>query len=279
MKMKILTFILFTLFFTSSFSQDNKGYYGAKFYVSLESILNTPIIYNLIQNVDNPSSQFDKINYGYRFTAAYVIKRNIAFGLELGTDYSNITHVSDIPNNLSNNPSLIYTKFMYDNIGITTFSILPKIEFANSSGLLPLGLSHQIGFGISNSTIKAGSYHYESSYSKDSLIQDTDNYGNTYTNNTTFYESVSSEKNLSKTDLSVPVKMYTLMYALNVRTAISKKILLSYGFRYTLNGNLNNVNAITSDAEIVPNSSFSSSIARQRRCSIISFNLGLTYAF
>ncbi len=277
--MKTLIFILFTLFISSFFSQDNKGYYGTKFYVSVESILSSPIVYNLLQNVDNNNPQFDKINYGYRFTAAYVIKRNIAFGLELGTDYSNITSISDLPVNSTNSSIKNYTKFNYDNVGITTFSIMPKIEFANSSGLLPLGLSHQIGFGVSNSTIKSGSYHYESSFSKDSTIQYTDDYGYTYSSISTFYESASGEKNLSETNLSTPVKMYTLLYALNVRTAISKKILFSYGFRYTLNGNLNNVDAITSDAGIIPNSSFSNSIARQRRCSIISFNLGLTYAF
>jgi len=272
--MKTFLFTSLLLVSTILFSQDNKGYYGTKCYVSLESVLSVPVFYNLIKQESFKSNLF---NYGYRVSAAYVIKRNLALGLELGYDYSRIFNVTSddvLISDVNGLPKIINP--YYDSLGISTFTFIPKIEFTTLNGLLPLGLTHQIGLGIGNSSIRQGEYNMSYYYESQVIVQKTDSWGYTYEDIKTTYVDVNKKQEIPAAFLPDPIKTYTLLYALNVRTALTKKLLLSYGFRYTMNGSREKKFGILS--EVVDTYSLKNDVIDQRRTNIISFNLGLTYA-
>ena len=272
--MKTILFTSILLFSSILFSQDNKGYYGTKCYVSLDSVLSVPVFYNLLNEQSFKSNLF---NYGYRVSAAYVIKRNIALGLELGYDFSRIFNVKSddiLITDVNGLPKIINPH--YDNLGISTFTFIPKIEFTTSNGLLPLGLTHQIGLGIGNSSIRQGEYNMSYNYESQVIVQKTNILGDPYEDIKTTYVNVNKKQEIPAAFLPDPIKTYTLLYALNVRTALTKKLLLSYGFRYTLNGSREKTLGIFS--EEVDTYSLKHDVINQKRTNIISFNLGLTYA-
>lgn len=262
MKSVIISIIIFSSLL--SYAQDNKGYYGSKAYFSLETNINTPLFYNLTEN-GLSLKKHDKINYGIRVSGNYIIKRNFAIGIELANDFSNIL-MSNLPN---------YNKFQnydgtydidnyryYKNLKLSTFSFIPKIEFATKNGLLPLGLSHQIGFGISKTSIRSGVYDYWLSDYSYSYINEANDFDGAY--------------EFTKENRPETIKNITLLYALNIRTALTKKVLLSYGFRYTLNinkqKNIGFLQQLNFDSQ-----RYESKVITQRFLNIIHFNLGLTY--
>ena len=70
------------------------------------------------------------------------------------------------------------------------------------------------------------------------------------------------------------------MYALSMRTAITKNILINYGFRYTFNLPVSSNGFSESDAQyFLQQNTIYESVKKQRSSSLINFNLGLTYAF
>ena len=251
--------LLITIFISSFlFSQDNKGYYGTKCYVSLESVSSIALVYNVFSDAMTTKNLF---NYGYRVSGSYVFKRNFALGLEVGTDISNISHVY-VDENFSTPTYSSNNEYSYfENLKVSTFTFIPKIEFTNSKGLLPLGLTHQIGIGITSSDIKKGTYE----------ITHLDNY---------YYDTKTTEQvTFESPFLKDPAKMLTILYALNLRTALTKKMLLSYGFRYTLNINRENFLPLSSPGQNDLNRNvIQNDILKQKSLNLISFNLGLTYA-
>ena len=92
-------FLVIFLFFTisSAVAQEKEGYFGAKNFVTVESLVYSPLIYNLRndsydnskydQNL-NPAS--DNFNGGFRASFGRIIERNFALCLEAGVDFSNI---------------------------------------------------------------------------------------------------------------------------------------------------------------------------------------------
>jgi len=280
----ILIFILLISYTSHSQNNDNEGYFGAKNFATVEVLLSNPMIYNyrsrrngntpLNKNLDESS---DKLNTGFRINYGRIVKRNVALCIEAGIDYSNVYL------EYSNEGSYYYNKYYYkgmsyvlksEKLDIETYTIMPKVEFSTKHALLPLGFSHQIGFGVSTSKLKNRDYNLE-------LYQYNDD--NYYNGN---YQMVPNSKEFIKDNFynyanANRIKTYTFLYALSVRTAITKQIFINYGFRYALNVTLGNFFTQNTDDinYLIQNSDIRREVARQKTSNIITFNLGMTYAF
>lgn len=274
MKTYIILFI--SLFIsTFSFSQKNNGYYGKRFFVDLEGLANFPLFSNIFSygefgykaNGKNFVTTKDKFNTGFRINAGYAVKRNLGLSLEFGQDYSSVY--------MDNNDQMYYDEYNYlyvkhEMIDVKTTVFIPKIEFATSKALLPMGISHQIGFGIANSRVAEKNY----------LYQYTDSYYGVdyaprlYSTSTTDLDPVNFEK--FKT-----VKKFVLLYALNMRTPITKSLMFNYGIKYTINigKTPNDYYYSYSDPKLNYTKLVENAVARHRGFSFMNAFVGLTFVF
>ena len=265
--MKILLLFI-SIFIGFPLYSQNTGLYSKRFSVEADFIGSYPLFFRLLDENHYKASGSnvvlgnDNFDYGFRLAASYAMKNNFGMGIEYGKDFLNI----EGPVQLSKYYPLIgYNENVYlqhEMIKIETTTIMPKIEFTSHNGLLPVGLNHQIGFGFTSTQLIEDDYVYRiGEYSSPIDIADF-------------------EKNFYNYD-SDPIKGYTILYALNVRTPINKSLMLSYGFRYTFN--------ITPNSEYIPISSYDETfwlkqeeairlVKMRRRFSFIYFNLGLALA-
>jgi hypothetical protein len=70
----------------------------------------------------------------------------------------------------------------------------------------------------------------------------------------------------------------TFLYAFNIRTPLSKSLMINYGIRYTLNLKNMFVTDIGTDQKYYPEDEVRTDLKRMRLTNVLSFNLGLTYA-
>ncbi len=278
MSLRKLIFLLI-LCVNSTHAQKDYGFYGSKFIVQTEGLINSPIFYNIVSiasgniNFKEENGKLtkskDMFNYGYRFSLGYALKRNIAFLVELGQDFSNV-YPEDYP---------IYYDFdsprvtEHERLNTVSTSILPKFEFASSKSLLPMGLGHQVGFGIERTRVVDKDYRYTLDYYY-------------LTDSSKVYSQSDSDLDPINFELIPKIKRYVLMYALSIRTPLTKHLLLNYGVRYSLRfGRAENQFIPTNypDTKPIGNSGFTNDViektARMRSLSIININVGLTYTF
>jgi hypothetical protein len=273
MKMKnTVVLIVCVLFVLKGNSQSNKGYYNSKFYISLDVLMNAPILYNFRSSSDiyskydeNLNQKGDKFNHGFRASVGVILKRNFALCLEGGIDYSNVYLEKSIYHQDSTTGQNL--NLIHQNLDIQTFSVMPKIEFSVKNSLLPLGLSHQFGIGFNRSKLVNHDYS--------SLVTYQSSFDNSYVLIDDFNKKYFDFSN------QISTKTFTIMYALNMKTALSKSLLLNYGFRYTLNLNSSELNITSNSINqfYLSQQDVSELINKQRLYNLINFNLGLTYAF
>lgn len=275
----LFTLLVCTLKLTA---QDNRGYYDSKFFLSFDGLVNNPFFYNMKNDYFEYSKynkkleqKSDKINFGFKLDLGIIAKRNLAFSVELGQEFSNI-YTPSVINYIQNNGYYSNTyniNVIQSQLYVRTFSIFPKIHFATKNALLPLGLSHQIGLGMNYSTLvdKNDGYIMETNNSDYYYYSfDVDSLTNHY--DTKFFDFENQKA----------TKTIAVLYALNMKTPITKKILLNYGFRYTLRINyFSNVTIpeFTDNKYIYSQGLITDMIKIQRTRNIINFNLGLTYVF
>ena len=261
---------LFCGFFT--LSQKNNGYYGHKGFIQVESVMSYPFFSNVLSSENNAYTatssalivKKDHFNIGFRINAGYAIKRNVALSFEYGQDYSSV--YLDPYNTVYNNFGDQYF-VQHEMLDVTTNVFIPKIEFGTSKSLLPMGLSHQIGFGISYSKVKE----------KDYLYRYSDYYG--YFSYTNYSTSATDTDPINFSNLKT-VKRYVILYALSMRSPITKNLMIHYGLKYTLNvGKKENYNNYSNISNEYFTSEIMHTVAQQRLFSLMSFNIGLTFAF
>lgn len=256
----LIIFCILTSF--SSYSQ-NTGLYGKRTYVELNTTAHYRLFHTIfMQNdmyektsVNSLQHKKDRFDYGFNFTIGHATKRGIAASLEFGMAFSDIEGPEFVQFVYTDNWGYTGQNDIYvqhEAIQIRTMQIMPKIEF-NSASILPVGLNHQIGIGFNRTSIVEKDYY--------GLMADN------------FYNIPEAEFNnaLKETRESIDnSKGFTLMYAFNIRTPISKSLLINYGFRYTLNINRGLRGYYRS---------YERNIAYSRLANVINLNLGLTYAF
>src|SRR5574343_172994 len=172
---------LFISFLT--FSQKNNGYYGKRFFIDVEGLGNYPMFSNLFSNADNGyaanstvlSPQKDNFNVGFRINAGFAAKRNLVLSIEFVQDYSSVYG----PDYEMYFDDYTYSYVKHELIDIRTTVFIPKFEFTTSKALLPMGLSHQLGFGFATSSAVEKDYLYQ--YTNYQFTSPIVNYS-TYTN-------------------------------------------------------------------------------------------------
>jgi len=280
MKRTIILFSLIAFCSTTAIAQKDNGFFGKKAFLEVQTLGNVPLFYNILNlgngyqadgTITNPQllAKNDKFNYGFRVCAGYAVKRNLAISFEFGQDLASV--YPDPYGNVNwNNNS--YYEVTHEMVDIKTTVIMPKFEFSTSNALSPMGLSHQIGLGVS----------FSNAIEKDYVYGITDN----YFNSTTVYENY-SDKNIYVDPINFQeietVKKYVLMYALNMRTPITKNLMINYGVKYTLSVGGPRENNMYLNPVTSPNSrytdDFEYQISRSRSFSFINAFAGLTFVF
>lgn len=247
-----------------------KGFYNAKYLISAEMIGHIPFVYNRTKD-DYIYSKYDadlkektdRFNYGFRISAGKIISRQFIFSLEGGVDFSHVY----LPMNKSipGVDDFNSIKMTFPSLSVRTYSFMPKFEVASKKALMPMGFSCQFGLGLSLSQVidknyaaKASVYHYETG-------EQTFNVNPSY-----------MAKHFYKYDTDL-IKSLTFLYAFSIRTALSKKLLLDYGVRYTLNMAFDRGTIKESSQYIISESEMKHYVQNQQFLSIIRLNVGVTY--
>jgi hypothetical protein len=218
--------LLFMVVVHTTFGQ-NPGYFGKKNVIDFSVNFQNPSFSNIRAFLSDDSKLFaldgeflspksDRLDWGFRFNYTRPLKRSFAIGLEFGYDYFSVQRRYKQSAN-------DYAFFYFQKTDVTSMSIMPKIEFTTDGGLLPMGISHQLGFGVR--MIKPVEKDYNVSYLENYISSNNSDL------KIPIYPSiVEDNKYVGNT-----IKGYTLMYAINLRSPLSKSLFLNYGIRYTLN--------------------------------------------
>ncbi len=257
-----ITFIILIVAFAGKAQRPN-GYFGRKYFVSSEVNLYTPLMYNMITkgaNYPKYSKDFKKandlLNYGVKLNFGYVVRGNLSYSFETGFELSDMYAYE-------NNPLPGYEGYnvRIPKMALRTLYFVPKFEIANKRGLLPMGFSHQIGAGISSTKLVNRNYDVQARMGSGKYVSLNPSY---------------VKDHLYDFDNGRGYKFLNLMYGFNLRNAIGKRLMLSYGFRYTFKIYLNNYITID-DSFIFNQSEVEKTIKHQQSRSILSFNCGFTY--
>lgn len=140
---------------------------------------------------------------------------------------------------------------------------MPRVEFTSNNGLLPIGLSHQIGFGFTRTKVLQKDYDRTLFISTDSngdgpILDNFDEDFYNYTNKA--------------------FKGIVLMYTLNVRTPINKFMMITYGIRYNLNYGTELAFLSSDDGFYLSRTDAYVQSRSRRLLSVISLNLGMSFA-
>lgn len=252
--MKVLFFIL--LISSGVYSQ-HTGFFGSKTYIELNTLSHIPIINNLIFSGSTPYKatgntlleKRDWFEVGIRLAIGHSLKNNSGIGLEIGMDFQNLA-APEGGNNFDYSTNYIVKHEM---LSVRTLVIMPKLEFANADGLLPIGLNHQVGIGFSSSKV----------VDKEYLIERN--------------QAISYAEELDFAPISDGFKGITFLYAMNMRTALSKHLIINYGIRYTLNVVLLATEPLgTQSGYQISRNRLGQSLRSRRLHNALTFNFGLS---
>jgi hypothetical protein len=141
-------------------------------------------------------------------------------------------------------------------IDFRTVMIMPKIEISAEGSNSPSGLTHQIGLGFAQTKVIEKDYLYTISY------MDMD--------------SASADISNRLLDYKNKFKGITLMYALNMRTPINKRMFFNYGIRYTANFSRKSL-PTSSGKYWLSESEVGQYVGRTRLFSVIGLQLGFSF--
>jgi hypothetical protein len=272
MKTKFILFGVVVLLCVSLKAQTS-GLYGKRNYLEVNGLSNLRLFGLLIDEAyyykplgNGVIAGRDMIDVGCRMTLGRVFSNSFAFGIEAGMDFQSIGMSSGsftVPyTDQWGYEYYQYVSFQHEMLDTRTISIMPKVSFTKKGGLLPIGLNHEIGFGINSTKVIDKDYNYR-------LISGTE------------YLSAQDSVKLDQryVDYDQKYSGFTLMYAFKIKTPVSKKVMINYGLRYTLN--LRNFGQLipNSNQVIVSSDDISRSIGRMRISNMMTFNLGISYAF
>jgi hypothetical protein len=279
--MKNTVLLLITLISLPVAAQ-NSGFFGKTSFVEITGIGNYPLFSNMQQennfykkSGNGLATGQDAANGGVYFAVGTAVKRNVALTLETGFWWFNMLG----PNNVFFEDSyygyMAQVPIRHENLAVRTFSVMPIVEIGGKKGLLPIGISHQIGMGYTSSRIAEKDYVYEPGTSGEYTYYDdqTGYHTVTYAH---LIDSLHTQQG-GFADYGKKRSGVTLLYGLKVRTPITKSILINYGLRYTLNiGGKSDSNQY---GEYDREAWTTNEIRRTRFRSLVSLNLGLTYVF
>lgn len=279
--MKQIQLISFILLFSGLAWSQNPGYLGKTNVLELETVFNMPLISNSFSYFDdswykkqgkNLAPGKDLFDVGYRLGYMHTFKRNFGCGLEFGSDFFSINAMRQESLDMyidQNTVSQLNGKL--ERLDVNSMMIMPKIEFTNEEGLLPIGLTHQLGFGfrimhVMDKEYLSDLYEYQWSGGSVQIPQ----------------EELNSK--LFDRDQNT-FKGTTLYYGLKMRTPITENLLINYGMRYTINFMNGSIyeyiysNDQYNEKYYLNENEINGMIKERRRWSFIYFGLGLSYVF
>lgn len=218
-RLTVVVSLLFVLCFSVQSLTQYNGYFGKKTVVELFSTMYNPTFSNmpliddyLVYHRDGNrlEAKKDRLDFGFRLGVAHSFSSSFALGFEGGIDYFSIQR-QELYSNINGN------NIWHEALDIRQISFLPKLIFSGNGSLQPMGISHQLGFGFNRMNVVDREYIYK--------------YGNSMSNQV--FENDVLFDNINKAGYSKP-KSFTLMYALNMRTPITKSLFFTYGLRYQL---------------------------------------------
>lgn len=218
---------IFILLSLSGFSQ-SYGYFGKKNSFSLSGIGFIPLYYNYTRpefvtyktDGDRLKNNNDLFEGGINLSISHSFGGKFAIGFEYNHSFYNIKsrfNLFTVPYE----DNYYDFSLKHEQLTLRTSMIMPKVEFSFNSRLLPIGINHQIGVGLSSSNIVKKDYLKE--YNPiESDQNEVDN-------------SIVDPQNFINYSALQKIKGITIMYAFNIRQPIAKHFALNYGLRYTLN--------------------------------------------
>jgi len=273
----LLSFLVTFTGYSQKTKVKNNGYYGKRTFFDVSTVVSVPLFSNVF--TDNTAYKKsgggltpgkDYFNYGFRISIGHASKRNFAVLFEYGQDYSNIYPDNNIQSNYAGNYTYAQGTIKHQMMDVRTHLFMPKLEFATKNSLLPMGLSHQIGLGYSKSKIMLHEYTY--------LLAGEDENGVPFSGGYTTYDANDGSNKLFNWKRMPPVNKFIMLYALNLRSPITKSLMINYGIRYTLQFGRTNSYIYSGDGTYLNERELMRLISRQRSFSFMSFHIGLTLA-
>lgn len=243
------------------------GFFGKKNMFAIDLRMYSPIIYGLTtlseENAKTQGSKFapqkNLIDYGVNFTLGRAFSRSFGLSFQFGISQYDFILKSE---------GGIFSYYNYQNYDLIksnwfqtkTMTFMPILEFSGRGGLLPLGLSHQLGIGLVRHHLKEKKYHV--------LLSD----GYSQENVNTFIYNYKNK----------PIQSLLLMYKINLRIPITNYLLFNIGFRYNLNY-FNDLDLLETGANdidyLVSRSTLRDNMRAKEFSNVMSLETGLTLSF
>lgn len=255
-KLKLITIML--LFTGVVTAQKNNGFYGKKFFFDISARGTTPLVNNIFVNdyykkegSNTLHLSKDRFNYGFSGTVGMAFEHDKAICLNVSEMFGNIP-----------GPTVIQTPDMggtaiylraHENIRLRTLLIMPTLCFSNKSSLLPIGISHEFGVGYRMTNVVEKDYIFALEYGG---------------------SGTSESLGISYIDYKRKYAGLSLSYALRIRRPLSNTLALNAGLRYMLNFSKADDKVYNYYYDPIPRE-----ILSYHRCSIITFDIGLTLLF
>lgn len=267
-KLAQLLFISYCVFVSNTLNaQESFGYYGKKTYLQGNLTMNTPFLYNRaykseILYTENTLLKKDNFNFGVRLSAGIALKRSFGLALETGFDYSSV-YVFDTRFDTTTTLAPQTWVLTHENLDAKTTNFAVLMEFSAKSGLLPMGLSHQVGINFTSSSFQLKDYRYTLT----NYVDPTVSYS--YANN-----PLLNIKGISS------VKKIGLIYNMNMRKPLNKSLFLNYGFKYSFNFlRIGKNNSGSRSYFSNQQTDINTYLSRSRLTQILYFYAGLAFAF
>lgn len=283
--------LLFSALCLSSLSYSQTyGYFGKKNTFSINGTGSIPLIYmftrrdvsNYKKSGKTLTQQNDLFDAGLNLAYSHAFSGSFALGFEYDLLFGNVKG----PNNAYfsyiepyyDYPNYYIIPIKHEELSIRTNVFMPKIEYTFTGEQMPFGINNQLGIGYSTTKVLEKDYIYQ--------FSNLGSYGSIDSS------AIMNRKTLNYDELK-SIKGITIMYAFNVRTPISKQLMINYGIRYTLNMSFTPESSsfvedfVYSSGNEIPKSQnylidsneIKSAVGKKRLSSVIALNIGLTYVF
>lgn len=258
------------------------GYFGKKNSLSINGNGSIPIIYwytkreytNYKRSGNTLSQGNDAFDYGMNIAYTHCFSGSFALGFEYDLLFGNVKAPQSgtyfVYDANGGYDYYAYFDMKHEQLSIRTNVFMPKIEYTFTGSQLPFGINNQLGIGYSTTKVLEKDYLYK--VSNNDIAADS---------------NLVSNKMIEYDELNA-IKGITIMYAFNIRTPLSRSLMINYGIRYTLNLTfspestlgLSTLNDNQSNSKYYTNyNEIKNLVGGKRISSIMNLNLGLTYVF
>ena len=229
----------------------NSSYYGKKCFVEVSGAGSFRVLYNLFLYEDylvKSSSGESLIKDRDIFDGGFNTNLGMAFNSEFGISLSTDVWFSSIAGPAFYGSSDIFD-IDHERLRTRMFSFCPAIFFSSKNPILPIGLSHEIGFGITRTRIIEDEYLFNFIGSPNYFVNED-------------------------IDFKYKYKGVRFFYGVKGRIPLSKSLAINTGIRFTFNRlNFIESNSTSNSSEI------ETELKESMNRSFINLNIGLTYLF